>query len=39
MDEWINDALEIDEVYELRVTEVAIIGGCFKKPKNEGMRM
>ena len=39
MDERINDALEIYEVYELCVTEVAIIGGCFKKPKNESMRM
>ena len=41
MDERIDDALEIDEVYELHVcvTEVVIIGGCFKKPKNESMRM
>ena len=39
MDEWIDDALEIDEVYELCVTEVEIIGGCFKKPKNESMCM
>ena len=39
MDERIDNALEIDEVYELCVTEVAIIGGCFMKPKNESMRM
>ena len=39
MDERINDALEMDEVYELCVTEVAIIGGCFKKPKNKSMCM
>ena len=39
MDERIDDALEIDEVYEPRVTEVAIIDGCFKKPKNESMHM
>ena len=39
VDERIDDALEIDECYELCVTEVAIIGGCFKKPKKESMRM
>ena len=39
MNERIDDALEIDQVYELCVTEVAIFGGCFKKPKNESMRM
>ena len=38
MDEWIDDALEIDEFYELCVTEVAIIGGCFKKSKNKSVR-
>ena len=39
MDERIDGALEIDEVYELCVTEVAIIGGSFKKPKIESMCM
>ena len=38
MDERINDAIEMDEVYELCVTEVGTIGGCFKKPKYESMR-
>ena len=37
--ERINDAIEMDEVYELCVTEVGTIVGCFKKPKNESMRM
>ena len=39
MDERINDAIEMDEVDELCVTEVGTIGGCFKKPKYESMRM
>ena len=37
MDERIDDALEIDEVYELCATKVLIIGGYFNKPKNESI--
>ena len=37
MDERIDDALEIDEFYEICVTKVAIIGGCLKKSKNKSV--
>ena len=37
MDERIDDALEIDEVYELCATKEVIIGGYFNKPKNESI--